>query len=144
MPPVNFVGILCKIHAVLCSKIRYVHGIEFHDVRIWKFVYFRKIFRFLLHNTTDVTRGKGDKIPLTPNHCGGPKSHNNVIITFSKTVHLLPKDLRFEHMGAKHISCPRRHLTSLPPAHHDCLAKMAKFVCKNTCPPVANHQSQTI
>ena len=27
------------------------------------------------------------------------------------------------------------------PAHHDCLAKMAKFVCKNTCPSVANYQS---
>jgi len=30
------------------------------------------------------------------------------------------------------------------PAHHDGLAKMAKFVYKNTCPSVANYQSQTI
>jgi len=28
---------------------------------------------------------------------------------------LLPKDLRFEHGGAKLVSCPRRHLTSLRP-----------------------------
>jgi len=33
MPPVNFVGSLCQIHAVLCSKIADVHGIEVHDVR---------------------------------------------------------------------------------------------------------------
>ena len=54
MLPVNFVDSLCKIHAVspLCSKIA---GIEVHGVRTWKFVYFRKIFRFLLHNTRDVT-----------------------------------------------------------------------------------------
>jgi len=32
MPLVTFVGILCKIHALLCSKIADVHGIEVHDV----------------------------------------------------------------------------------------------------------------
>jgi len=32
MPPVTFVGSLCKIHAVLCSKIKDVHGIEINDV----------------------------------------------------------------------------------------------------------------
>jgi len=44
MPPITFVGILCKIRAVLCSKTA-----DVHDVRNWKLVYFRKIFRFLLH-----------------------------------------------------------------------------------------------
>jgi len=38
-----------KTHATLCSKIADVHGIEVHDVRTWKFVYFRKLFRLLLH-----------------------------------------------------------------------------------------------
>jgi len=33
MPPVTFVGSLCKIYAVLHSKIAEVHGIEVHDVR---------------------------------------------------------------------------------------------------------------
>ena len=37
---------LCKIHAELCSKIADVHGIEVHDVWIWKFVYFRNISDF--------------------------------------------------------------------------------------------------
>ena len=59
MPPVTFVGSLCKIHAELCSKIADVHGIEVHNVRTWKFVYIRKTFRFLLNNTRDVTRGAG-------------------------------------------------------------------------------------
>ena len=76
---VTFFRSLCKIHAVLCSKIADVHGIEVNDVRAWKFVYFRKIFRFLLHHTRDIKRGKGGTIPLSPNHCRGPKSHNNVI-----------------------------------------------------------------
>jgi len=34
---------------------------------------------------------------------------------FFMTVHLLPKDLRFEHGGAKLASCAGRHLTSLRP-----------------------------
>ena len=54
MPLVTFVGSLCKIHAALCSKIANVDGIEVHDVRSWKSFHFRKIFRFLLHNTRDV------------------------------------------------------------------------------------------
>ena len=33
MPPVNFVGSLCKTNAVLCAKIADVHGIEGHDIR---------------------------------------------------------------------------------------------------------------
>jgi len=68
MPPVTFVGSLCKIHALLFSKIA-----DAHDVRTWKFVSFRKIFRFSLHNTRDVTRGQEGTIPRAPNHCGGPK-----------------------------------------------------------------------
>jgi len=49
MPPVSFVGSLCKIHAVglLCSKIADAHGIQVHDVRTRKFVYFRNFFLFL-------------------------------------------------------------------------------------------------
>jgi len=35
--------------------------------------------------------------------------------TFFNTVHVFPKDLRFEHGGAKLDSCPGRHLTSLRP-----------------------------
>ena len=118
MSPVTFVGSLCKIHAegLLCSKIADVHGIEVHDVRTWKFVYFRKIFRwFLLRNNRDVTRGgKGVQFPGRRITAGGQKSqhcHKH----FFKTVHLLPKDLRFEHGGAKLVSCPRCHLTSLRP-----------------------------
>ena len=118
MQPITFVGTLCKLYAVgliSCSKIADVHGIEVNGVLTWKFVYFQKIFRFLLHNTRDVTRGQGGTISRAPNHYGGAKSHSNVITTFFKTVglHLLPKDLRFEHGGAKLVSFPRRHLTSL-------------------------------
>jgi len=46
---------------------------------------------------------------------GAPKSTNNVTNTFFDTVHLLPKDLRFEHEGAKLASCPGRHLALLRP-----------------------------
>jgi len=76
MQPVTFVVSLCKLYAVgliLCSKIADNHGIEVHDVLTWKFVYFQKIFRFLLHNTRDVTRGQGGTISRAPNHYGGGK-----------------------------------------------------------------------
>ena len=44
---------------------------------------------------------------------------NDVTTTFFNTVHLLPKDLRFEHGGAKLGSCPGRHLTTrYAPALH--------------------------
>ena len=49
--------LLYAVGLILCSKIADVHGIEIDDVLTWKFVYFQKIFRFLLHNTRDVTRG---------------------------------------------------------------------------------------
>ena len=44
---------------------------------------------------------------------GAPESPNNVTSTFFNAVHLLPKDLKFEHDGAKIASCPERCLTSL-------------------------------
>jgi len=46
---------------------------------------------------------------------GASKSPNNVTSIFFNAVHLLPKDLRFEHWCAKVASCPGRHLTSLRP-----------------------------
>jgi len=72
--------------------------------------------------------GKRSAIPRAPSHYGGAKSlrgrrmaaealenPNNVTSTFFNTIHLLPKDLGFEHGGAKLASCPGRHLTSLRP-----------------------------
>jgi len=46
---------------------------------------------------------------------GPPKIPNNFTITFFNTVNFLPKDLTFEHGGAKLASCPGRSLTSLHP-----------------------------
>jgi len=37
---------------------------------------------------------------------GAPKSPSNITSTFFNTVHLFPKDLRFEHGGAKLASYP--------------------------------------
>jgi len=53
--------------------------------------------------------GQGGTILWAPNHCGAPKSPDNVTSTFFNGVHLLPKD-RFEHGGAKFASCPGPHL----------------------------------
>jgi len=44
---------------------------------------------------------------------GVPKSPNNVTSTFFNTVHVLPKDLSFEHGGAKLFLPTVRHLISL-------------------------------
>jgi len=48
---------------------------------------------------------------------GAPKSPNNVAGFFFNTVHLLPKDLRFEHGCAQIVTCPGRNLTSVRPCH---------------------------
>jgi len=62
-----------------------------------------------------VRRGaKGHSSPGT-NHWGVLKILNNVTSTFFNTIHLLPKDLRFERGGDKLASCPGRHLTSVRP-----------------------------
>ena len=57
-----------------------------------------------------------------------PKSPNNVESNFI-AVHLLPKDRRFEQVDAKLVSCPGRHLTSVPglvlPGHSRRSAKRA-------------------
>jgi len=53
---------------------------------------------------------------VAPNDCEGAEKSNNITNTFFNTVHLVPKDLGFEHEGgAKLASCPERHLTSLRP-----------------------------
>jgi len=44
-----------------------------------------------------------------------PKCPSNVASTAINTVHSLPKDFRFEHRGAKLVSCPGRHLTMVRP-----------------------------
>ena len=66
-----------------------------------------------------VTRGEreaqfpGRQITMgAPIYCGALKSPNSVTSTFFNTVHLVPKDLRFKHGGAKFASCFGRHLTS--------------------------------
>ena len=46
---------------------------------------------------------------------GGAKSPINFTSAFPNTVHLLPKNLRFEHGRAKLVSCPGRHLTAVHP-----------------------------
>jgi len=44
-----------------------------------------------------------------------PKSPNNVTRTSFSAVHLLLKDIRFEHGVTKLAYCPGRHLASLRP-----------------------------
>jgi len=60
-------------HAVLCSNITDVHGIEVHWVWTSKFVYFRYIFRFLLHSSKGETRGQGGTNPGRRITAGGQK-----------------------------------------------------------------------
>ena len=65
---------------------------------------------------------KRRKIPRAQNHHWGrqltprePKRPNNVTSSFFKTVHLLPKNLRFENGDAKLASHPWLNLTLLRP-----------------------------
>jgi len=54
---------------------------------------------------------------------GGADKSWNATCTFFDTGNLLPKDLRFEHGGAKLASCPGRHLTSLHPCQYPSAAQ---------------------
>jgi len=58
---------------------------------------------------------QGDNCPGAKSLRARPKSPNSITSTSFNTEHLLPKDLRFDHGGAKLSSCPGRHLTSLRP-----------------------------
>ena len=57
--------------------------------------------------------GKRAQVPGLQITTVAPKNSNNVTNTPFNKVHLLPKNLRFEHGGAKFASCPGRHFTSL-------------------------------
>ena len=59
-----------------------------------------------------VTRGARE--PRGPQFPGRRKVLT-MLQVLSPAADLFPKDLRFEHGGAKLVSCPRRHLTSLRP-----------------------------
>jgi len=68
-----------------------------------------------------------------PNECRGAKKPQQDMCF--NTVNLLPKELRFEHGGAKLASCPGRYLTSLPPCNDNKLpeidnANNAGVLCK--------------
>jgi len=76
--------------------------------------------------------GKGSTIPGLPNHwLGGPRSPSEVASAFFSTVHLLPKDLRFEHEVTRLASCLGRRLTLIPPPDLDTPLASAKKRCCN-------------
>jgi len=60
---------------------------------------------------------RGHNFPGAESLRKATKSPNNVTSTFFSATHLLPKDLRFQHGGAKLASCPGHHLTSLRAAN---------------------------
>jgi len=102
----------------LVEKVRKIYA----DRHILRLMFF---FTSEDHCPRGVTRGDGDKegiILRAPNPYGraellleASKSPNDVTSTFFHAVNLLPKELRFDHGGAKLASCPGPHLTSLRP-----------------------------
>jgi len=66
--------------------------------------------------------GKGSIVPQAPNDYRGAKKSKQChkhVLQYSR-LHLLPKDIKFEHGGAKRASCPGRCLTSLRPLSSTC------------------------
>ena len=61
---------------------------------------------------------------------GGAENPNSTTSTFFNTVNFLPKDLRFEHGGAKVASCPGRHLASLRPCCTGSIPETSFWLCK--------------
>jgi len=69
---------------------------------------FASVISVVFFVCSSMSRGvtKGGTISRAPNHWGTPKSPNNGTNTFFNTVHLIPKELRFEYGGAELASCP--------------------------------------
>jgi len=110
MPPVTFVGSLCKIHALLFSKIA-----DVHDVRSWKSVCFRKIFRFSWRNTRDVTRGARGHDSSGAESLREAKKFQQYHEHFFSKQYICFRKPQVRTWSGKFVSCSRRHLTSLRP-----------------------------
>jgi len=74
--------------------------------------------------------GKGAQLPGRRIIAGGAENPNSITSAFFNTLHLLPKDLRFEHGGAKVSSCPGRHLTSLRLCCTGSIPETVFWLCK--------------
>jgi len=113
-----------------CERVMETRA-EFHFSWVYTFSAMLSSLRnWANHDSRGVTMGdKGDTIPRAPdhygapNHCGGrqmsprgAENLNNFTSTFFNTINVLPKNLRFEHGGAKLASCPGPRLTSYAPA----------------------------
>ena len=61
---------------------------------------------------------------------GGAENPNSITSAFFNAMHLIPKDLRFEHGGAKVASCPGRHLTSLRLGCTGSMPETGFWLCK--------------
>jgi len=98
---------------------------------------FGKLSDFYCNNTRDVTRGaRGYNTPGAESLRGTKKSHQN------SSLHLLPKGLRFEHGGAKLVSFPRHHLTSLRPCTSRLCSQNGE-ICLQTYLPISGRLSIT-
>jgi len=92
--------------------------------------------------------GKASIIPRVPNHygehrmtAGVPKGPNNATSTFFSTVHSLPKDLKFEHGGAKVASCPGGYLTRYAPVRSCVMHLRSGVSILTTLEKLASHMA---
>jgi len=140
MLPIIFVGSLCKIHALLFSRIAYV--------RTWKFVCFQKIFRVLLHNPRDVTRGERGNSFLAQNHRGGSKSPNIVTSSFFQNSTFASERPQIWTWERQTFILPHHASSNFLTLSAQCTSRLSsqngELVYKNTCPSVENYQSQNV
>jgi len=145
MPPVTFVISMCKLYAVgliLCSKIADVRGIEVHDVRTWKFVCFQKIFRFLLHNTKDVTKGaKRHSFSGAKSLRWGKKLQQYYKHFFQKSTFAYERPQ--VHTWGRQTCIPRRHLTSSLQPCRSRLSSQIEEICLQKYLPIGGKLSIT-
>ena len=110
MPPVTFIGSVCKIHVVLCSKIADIHGIEVHDVcNLFIFGHFSDFYCI----TPEVSRG-GDNSLGAESLRGGKKSQQ-CQKDFSSKQYICFRKTSGSNMGAPNLFLSKGHLTSLRP-----------------------------
>ena len=106
-----------------------VYGIEVHDVRTWKFVDFRKMLRFFLHYTRDVTReARGHNSPGAESLRGTKKSQ---LVSERPQVQTCGRQTSFLPQALSNLVTPM-HITIVYPKWRNSFTK------------IPAHQGQTI
>jgi len=145
MPPVTFLAVCARPMPYCVRKFQMFMELKVMTFGIEKLIVLGIFPIFITYHQRRNERGKGAQFPgcrIT----AGDQNVTTMSQALSLTQYICFRKASGSNMGAPNLFlAPWRHLTSLRPCTSRwSLAKMTKFVCKNTCPSMANYQPHTI